>query len=1241
MAEREQAMEQALEQLLAEMGEEMPIELEEEDARDLWGDLEKEGETKKGRRYIRWTFTEDLETDQTSKVMDKLSLNAGTAFFIRYGYSQILENIETEETMIYYTNSPGSPWMRTLAAAKTWLEIEEEARLEIRGGGGPSTIWKKKAFHKVTVKIVLDRNTPLLGKGRLPAWLKNLAHGRQMVTLDTYEDNYCLWRCIAVHQGARPDRCEREAKSLAAQFFSSPTSNNVPKTALKDLDKVERFLNKGKPVTEWLGIRVYEPERQEDEQVNWVLVRKAPAKLKNSMTLGYYSEHAFLIKNIDKLASVFECKDCQQKFTQAVSLSRHGKTCGQGKTKVWCQEGKVEKPRTAYEKAFYPKSVVSKASILWLEKVGEQRRRHIHHALCGHGGERWILGAPVDGYDPGEKTIYQFHGCYWHGCQKCHPTNRDRLTGDKTLEESYEATKDRTLKLRSAGYRVYEAWSCEAGKLEGSAPPEETRTYPHAIFFDFEAYVAKREQTKVTDHLNIMNEHVPVTVSIGDTHDREPTHICDRDPKELVRRFMQELEKRGKRLREKAREEYAPKDLDLIPRKQREKIEEWCDQVPVLGFNSGKYDLNLIRNHFVEELATSTPTIQVAKKANKTMFMHTKGFRFLDIMNYLGPGVDYASWVAAYTGQEQKSWLPYEWFDSAEKLDYEGLPPYEAWHSKLKAKHVLTEAEYESCQKRFREEGMRTFADWLRDYNNRDVGPGLDALQSMKSFYTERGIDMMKDAVSLPGVSMHYLLRGAVERGADLEVPNREAYEMLKGAVVGGPSLVFTRYHEVGKTHVRPHRVREPKLCKNILGYDANALYLSTMLREMPCGRGRVRDHQENPRAVEQLMEGLRKGSWFGFAEVDIEIPEKLWPKYEEMCPFFYNKEVPDAAVPEHMKEYMRQTGRKRNSKMKKLLGALSGEKLLLYAPLLRWYVDHGAVVKRVHRTIDYNAKRIFTWFVEQVTEARRQGDVDKSKALLAEVLKLLGNSAYGKMIEALERQTTVCYTKDEKVVDKALRSAYIEDLTEIGQAYELEKRKPRIVQRRPYQVGIAVYQLAKLRMLEFYYDFLDRFIDRRDFELIQMDTDSNYLAITGETLEEVVRPELREQFEAEKKQWLAWDKWSSRTPGLFKKEMEGTRMIALCSKCYYIEDSRAKKKLSSKGVSQRQNNLTWERYKAALEGTKDTATNRGFRMKDGLMVTYEQQKLGLSAGYDKRWVLPDGVHTEPTEYHLPRGRPN
>ena len=41
--------------------------------------------------------------------------------------------------------------------------------------------------------------------------------------------------------------------------------------------------------------------------------------------------------------------------------------------------------------------------------------------------------------------------------------------------------------------------------------------------------------------------------------------------------------------------------------------------------------------------------------------------------------------------------------------------------------------------------------------------------------------------------------------------------------------------------------------------------------------------------------------------------------------------------------------------------------------------------------------------------------------------------------------------------------------------------------------------------------------------------------------------------------------------------------------------------------------------------------------MFDGWMMTYEQQKLGLSAYYDKRWVLPDCIHTEPIEYHQGR----
>lgn len=83
-----------------------------------------------------------------------------------------------------------------------------------------------------------------------------------MVSLDTFDDNLCLWRCIAVPQGARPDRSTQTARELAKSYFKLRTTpNNIPRISLDELDKVERHLNQGKQLSDWLGVRVYEPKR--------------------------------------------------------------------------------------------------------------------------------------------------------------------------------------------------------------------------------------------------------------------------------------------------------------------------------------------------------------------------------------------------------------------------------------------------------------------------------------------------------------------------------------------------------------------------------------------------------------------------------------------------------------------------------------------------------------------------------------------------------------------------------------------------------------------------------------------------------------------------------------------------------------------------------------------------------------------------------------------------------------------
>lgn len=62
---------------------------------------------------------------------------------------------------------------------------------------------------------------------------------------------------------------------------------------------------------------------------------------------------------------------------------------------------------------------------------------------------------------------------------------------------------------------------------------------------------------------------------------------------------------------------------------------------------------------------------------------------------------------------------------------------------------------------------------------------------------------------------------------------------------------------------------------------------------------------------------------------------------------------------------------------------------------------------------------------------------------------------------------------------------------------------------KRAYQRDIVIYQLEKLQMLEFYY-FLDKYLNKQDFELSYLCPDSLYIAMRGYSLDEVFKPGLR-----------------------------------------------------------------------------------------------------------------------------------
>ena len=127
------------------------------------------------------------------------------------------------------------------------------------------------------------------------------------MALDTFNDNLCLWCCIGAHRGALPHRRTQAAR----------------------------------------------------EQLNEI------------MTIEIYEGYAFLIKDIKKLAKLYACVDCPARLTKPCDLQRHAKTCAQGKTVIDCPNERVEAPQTAYQRAFYGKSMWSPSSIRWIERISK------------------------------------------------------------------------------------------------------------------------------------------------------------------------------------------------------------------------------------------------------------------------------------------------------------------------------------------------------------------------------------------------------------------------------------------------------------------------------------------------------------------------------------------------------------------------------------------------------------------------------------------------------------------------------------------------------------------------------------------------------------------------------------------------------------------------------------------------------------------------------------------------------
>ena len=354
--------------------------------------------------------------------------------------------------------------------------------------------------------------------------------------------------------------------------------------------------------------------------------------------------------------------------------------------------------------------------------------------------------------------------------------------------------------------------------------------------------------------------------------------VSENDPS-FYRRFNVELDQGRRQEQKQRRQELAMYEDMLFGREQtsdnkvliqlEDKMTAYIQELPVLGFNSGKYDINIAKRFLLPYLIKHHPIKFSVKRNNNHMCLKTNFLKFLDITNYMAPGFSYDQFLKAYECEQTKGFFPYEWIDGLDKLNEASLPPHEAFYSTLKNQNISAE-EYRYRQQVWEENQMITVKDFLVWYNNLDVLPFLEAVEKMSAFWQERKMDMFKDGISVPGLTLKYLFSFLDEQTyfSLFDQGNSDLYHLIKDNNTGGPSIIFHRYHEAGKTKLREAEKGEAaKLCQKIVGYDANALYLWAIMQDMPTGSYTRRLVEDNFKPKSSIKMAIEWVEWVAHKE--------------------------------------------------------------------------------------------------------------------------------------------------------------------------------------------------------------------------------------------------------------------------------------------------------------------------------------------------------------------------------------
>lgn len=429
----------------------------------------------------------------------------------------------------------------------------------------------------------------------------------------------------------------------------------------------------------------------------------------------------------------------------------------------------------------------------------------------------------------------------------------------------------------------------------------------------------------------------------------------------------------------------------------------------------------------------------------------------------------------------------------------------------------------------------------------------------------------------------------------------------------GGISQCSKRYVEANNKYMESFD--KDKESSYIMYVDCNNLYGHSMMQHLPVGGFQWCTKEFCAEEILDIPDDAETGYMF---EVDLDYPDSLHNLHCDYPFCAENMRVPNT----------------KNSK-KLLLTLYNKKNYVIHYRMLKLALEHGLVLKKIHRVLQFQQGAWLKAYIILNTKMRAKATNDFEKNLY----KLLNNAIFGKCMENLRCRVDIRlstkwdgrYGAGALIAKPNFKKSTIFDENLV--AVELEKTS--ILMDKPISVGMAILDISKVVMYEYFYNFLKKKYGS-NVCLAYTDTDSFVLEVKTDDFYADMKHNLERYDTSDypENNIFQMPRVNKKIPGLFKDELNSeivTAFVGLRSKMYCVKTGRIDKMKKAKGVKKcvLKREICFDDYVNCLRNSSVIVKKQNsFRTKLHNMFTIQQSKVALSPFDDKRHILENNIDT-------------